>query len=224
MTRSPIHPGEHLVEELKELGMSAAELARQIDVPVNRMTAILNGERGITADTALRLGHWFGTTAEFWLNLQTLYELRLARQEVGERVKKLPTLTGSRYRGESAPGRLLHDLMQVGPRKPIGYLPLYTVKELLRRDPEDIASEALALGLTATQFGPDRCCIKTGALYVYHREALAELLRAKANVLAANGLPTDPNHFVALIASVWFEPDHPIYPIIVAAFGGAPDH
>src|SRR5713101_1133481 len=76
MARTPIHPGEHLAEELKELGLSAAELSRQIDVPVNRVTAILNGQRGITADTALRLGHWFGTSPEFWLNLQTLYELR----------------------------------------------------------------------------------------------------------------------------------------------------
>lgn len=106
MARTPIHPGEHLAEELKELGMSAAELARQIDVPVNRITAILNGERGVTADTALRLGHWFGTTAEFWLHLQTLYELRLARQAIGDRVKKLPTLTSRKQGRESAPTRL----------------------------------------------------------------------------------------------------------------------
>jgi antitoxin HigA-1 len=106
VARAPIHPGEHLALELNELRMSAAELARQIDVPVNRITAILNGERGVTADTALRLGHWFGTTAEFWLNLQTLYELRVARQEVGDRVKKLPTLTSSKHKRESAPGRL----------------------------------------------------------------------------------------------------------------------
>jgi len=106
MARTPIHPGEHLAEELNELGMSAAELARQIDVPVNRMTAILNAKRGVTADTALRLGHWFGTTPEFWLNLQTLYELRLARQEVGDRVKKLPTLTDRKHRRESTPHRL----------------------------------------------------------------------------------------------------------------------
>ena len=92
MARNPIHPGKHLAEELKELGISAAELARQIDVPVNRVTAILNGQRGITADTALRLGHWFGTSPEYWLNLQKLYELRLARGEIGERVKKLPKL------------------------------------------------------------------------------------------------------------------------------------
>jgi addiction module HigA family antidote len=86
--------------------MSAAELARQIDVPVNRITAIINGERGVTADTALRLGHWFGTTPEFWLNLQTLYELRLAREEVGERIRKLPTLTDHKHRRESASDRL----------------------------------------------------------------------------------------------------------------------
>jgi addiction module HigA family antidote len=106
VVRTPIHPGEHLAEELKELDMSAAELARQIDVPVNRITAIINGERGVTADTALRLGHWFGTTPEFWLNLQTLYELRLARQEVGERVRKLPTMTDRKHKRESSPNRL----------------------------------------------------------------------------------------------------------------------
>jgi len=78
MARTPIHPGEHLTEELKQLGMSAAELARQIEVPVNRVTEIINGQRGITADTALRLGHWFGASPEYWLNLQKLYELRLA--------------------------------------------------------------------------------------------------------------------------------------------------
>ncbi len=92
----PIHPGEHFAFELSELGMSAAELARPIDVPVNRITAIINGKRGVTADTAPRLGHCFGTPPEFWLNLQSLYELRLARQEVGERVKKLPTLNDRR--------------------------------------------------------------------------------------------------------------------------------
>jgi addiction module HigA family antidote len=106
MARTPIHPGEHLALELSELGMSAAELARQLDVPVNRVTAIVNGERGVTADTALRLGHWFGTTPEFWLNLQSLYELRVAREEVGERVKKLPTLNDRRHKRESASDRL----------------------------------------------------------------------------------------------------------------------
>jgi addiction module HigA family antidote len=67
-----------LAEELRLIGSSAAELARQIGVPVNRITAIVNGTRGITADTALRLGHWFGTSPQFWMNLQQTYELRVA--------------------------------------------------------------------------------------------------------------------------------------------------
>jgi addiction module HigA family antidote len=65
MTVTAIHPGEHLAEELRELGMSAAEFARQLDVPTNRIAEILNGRRAITGDTALRLAHFFGTTAEF---------------------------------------------------------------------------------------------------------------------------------------------------------------
>ena len=93
MARTPMHPGEHLAEELSEIRISGAELARQIDVPVNRVTDIINGQRAITADTALRLGHWFGTSPEFWLNLQKLYELRPARKEVGDRVDKLPKLS-----------------------------------------------------------------------------------------------------------------------------------
>jgi len=92
MSLAAIHPGEHLAEELKELGMSAAELARQLNVPTNRVTGILNGRRAITGDTALRLAHFFGTTAEFWLNLQSLYELRLAEQKAGKSIKALPTL------------------------------------------------------------------------------------------------------------------------------------
>lgn len=92
MGRSAIHPGEHLAEQLEELGMSAAELSRKLKVPTNRITAILNGQRAITGDTALRLGHFFGTSAEFWINLQKLYELRLAEQKAGEAINALPTL------------------------------------------------------------------------------------------------------------------------------------
>ena len=92
MQLTSIHPGEHLAEELKELGMSAAELARQLDVPTNRVTQILNGRRSVTGDTALRLAHFFGTTAEFWLNLQSLYDLRVAQKKVGKSVRRLPTL------------------------------------------------------------------------------------------------------------------------------------
>lgn len=94
MPRSPIHPGEHLAEELNELGITAAELSRQIDVPVNRITGIIHGQRGITADTALRLGHWFGNSPQFWMNLQQLYELRLAENEVGAEIAALPRRTG----------------------------------------------------------------------------------------------------------------------------------
>jgi antitoxin HigA-1 len=87
-----IHPGEHLAEELDALDMSAAELARKIEVPTNRVTQILNGTRSITGDTALRLAHFFGTSAEFWLNLQSLYELRLAQEKAGKSIKALPRL------------------------------------------------------------------------------------------------------------------------------------
>ena len=105
MPRTPIHPGEHLAEELRELGVSAAELSRQIDVPVNRITGIIHGQRGITADTALRLGHWFGTSPQFWMNLQQNYELRLAESQVGAKIAVLPrhaTRSMSRKLGKSA--------------------------------------------------------------------------------------------------------------------------
>jgi antitoxin HigA-1 len=104
MARTPIHPGEHLSEELKELGISAARLARQIDVPANRVTRIINGQSSLTADTALRLAHWFGTSAEYWLNLQKLYELRVAQKEIGEQVKKLPKLIHRKRRKDAVPG------------------------------------------------------------------------------------------------------------------------
>jgi len=92
MAVTAIHPGEHLAEELTELGMSAAELARKLNVPTNRITGILNGQRAITGDTALRLAHFFGTSAEFWINLQSLYELRLAEKKVGKSIRALPRL------------------------------------------------------------------------------------------------------------------------------------
>ncbi len=92
MALTAIHPGEHLAEEMEVLDISAAELARKIDVPTNRVTQILNGTRAITGDTALRLAHFFGTSAQFWLNLQSLYDLRLAQQKAGQSIKALPTL------------------------------------------------------------------------------------------------------------------------------------
>ncbi len=96
MARLTIHPGKHLAEELKALGMSAAELARQMKVPTNRVTGILNGQRAVTGDTALRLGHFFGTSPEFWLNLLSLYELRLAEQRVGKTIRNMPRLKRQR--------------------------------------------------------------------------------------------------------------------------------
>ena len=100
MGRSVIHPGEHLAEQLTELGMSAAELGRRLKVPTNRITGVLNGQRAVTGDTALRLAHFFGTSAEFWLNLQKLYELRLAEQKAGATIRSLPRLA-KRGKGQS---------------------------------------------------------------------------------------------------------------------------
>lgn len=88
MARPPIHPGEILAGELAELNLSAAGLARELRVPTNRVTQILNGKRAITADTALRLGQWLGTGPELWLNLQKQYELRLAERQVGEEIRQ----------------------------------------------------------------------------------------------------------------------------------------
>ncbi len=102
MAREPIHPGQTLREDLEALGMSAAELARRIEVPVNRITQILNGQRVVTGDTALRLGRFFGTSGEFWLNLQKLYELRRAEREHGAEIGRLPSLAGDSRM--SAPG------------------------------------------------------------------------------------------------------------------------
>ena len=83
---APVHPGEVLREELDDVGLSASSLAKAIGVPINRITAILNGGRGITADTALRLGRYFDTTTRFWLNLQQTWQIRQAEMEAGTRV------------------------------------------------------------------------------------------------------------------------------------------
>lgn len=90
MARTPIHPGEILADELEEFGLTAAELGRILRVPSSRITQILNRQRSITADTALRLGQWFGTGAEFWMNLQKSHELRLAQQEIAEELASIP--------------------------------------------------------------------------------------------------------------------------------------
>lgn len=90
MARTPIHPGEILGDELEEIGLSAKRLADVIQVPPNRLYQILAGKRNITADTALRLGQYFGTSAHFWMNLQSAYELDLARQQLGKAIQRIP--------------------------------------------------------------------------------------------------------------------------------------
>lgn len=86
-----VHPGAVLKDELEELGITPTEFARQIDVPANRVSQIIAGKRGITGDTALRFGHWFGTDPQFWLNLQAQWELVQAERETGEAIRHLPT-------------------------------------------------------------------------------------------------------------------------------------
>jgi addiction module HigA family antidote len=97
MARLPIHPGEHLADELQALGMSANQLAKELGVPTNRITEIIRGKRGISGDTALRLGRWFGTGPEIWMNLQKNYELRQAAQEIGGALEKIPQHGGKLY-------------------------------------------------------------------------------------------------------------------------------
>ena len=99
MARLIIHPGEHLADELQALGMSANELAKALGVPTNRITEIIRGKRGISGDTALRLGRWFGTGPDIWMNLQKIYELRIAEQKTGNAIDGLPTLAKSANKG-----------------------------------------------------------------------------------------------------------------------------
>ena len=105
MPRPAVHPGEILAEELAEIAVTPTELARQIKVPANRITQIIQGKRSITGDTALRLGHWFGTSAQFWLNLQSAYDIRVAVQEVGADIARLPVRSASRSGARRAAGR-----------------------------------------------------------------------------------------------------------------------
>lgn len=86
--RTPTHPGEHIAVELEELNMSATQLAKQLGIPANRITEIIRGRRSVTADTALRLAAWLGTTPEFWMNLQSNYDLKTAELEYGEQIRQ----------------------------------------------------------------------------------------------------------------------------------------
>ncbi len=106
MARRAIHPGEHLADAIAGMGITAAQLARDIHVPANRLTGILHGARAITADTALRLGRYFDTSPEFWMNLQQLYELRLAERDIGAEIKAIP-------RGQTRVAEPAHDKPQL---------------------------------------------------------------------------------------------------------------
>jgi addiction module HigA family antidote len=90
MARSAIHPGEHLAEAIEAMGITAARLARDLQVPANRITGIVHGTRAITADTALRLARYFDTSPEFWMNLQQFYELRRAAEQIGAGIDAIP--------------------------------------------------------------------------------------------------------------------------------------
>jgi addiction module HigA family antidote len=90
-----VHPGEVLKDELGELGVTPTEFARQIGVPPNRISQIIAGKRGVTGDTALRFGHWFGTEPQFWLNLRSAYEIRIAAQKAGREIARLPVRAGA---------------------------------------------------------------------------------------------------------------------------------
>ena len=94
MLKRVVHPGEILKDELETRGVSLTSFARQIDVPPNRISQILSGKRAVTADSALRFGHWLGMDPQFWLNLQAQYDLAVAEQLVGAEVRVLPTAAG----------------------------------------------------------------------------------------------------------------------------------
>jgi len=101
MLRRASHPGQILKGELEELGITPTELARQIDVPANRVSQIIAGKRSVTGDTALRLGHWFSMNPQFWMNLQSQYDLTVAEQMAGDVIVKLPTLPNITQPSES---------------------------------------------------------------------------------------------------------------------------
>lgn len=103
MSHQVSHPGKVLADELASIGVSPTELARQIDVPPNRISQIINCKRAITGDTAIRLAHWFGTCPELWLNLQAAYELHQARRHLGSSIRRLPTK--AQFISQSAPSR-----------------------------------------------------------------------------------------------------------------------
>ena len=117
---------------------------------------------------------------------------------------------------------ILHSLMAVGPSKPIGYLPIYTIKRFLKTSPKALAASAARRGLATAQFTTKTCRIKSGAFYVYDRIALEILLNEQAEAVQAAGLPSNAGTFVAHIAAVWYDTGHPAHGIIATTFGEPP--
>jgi hypothetical protein len=109
---------------------------------------------------------------------------------------------------------ILASLAEVGPAKPIGYF-----RDVLKIDPRALTRDGEAKGLSAALFGPDQCCIKSGALYLFDRQSLAHLIQSSRPILSASRWPLDPDQFVARIAREWIEPAHPVTPVIKRAFG-----
>jgi hypothetical protein len=120
---------------------------------------------------------------------------------------------------DAARNAILQSLALVGPTKPIGYLPLYTIRDVLKMEPQSLARDAEARGLSASLFGADLCCIESGALYLFDRQSLWHLLQSSRAILLANHWPLDPLEFVARIAREWIDPSHPVAPVINRAFG-----
>lgn len=114
---------------------------------------------------------------------------------------------------------IMRSLSDVGPNKPIGYLPLYTIRNFLKLNPKSVASDATARGLVAIRFGAKDCAIKSGALYVYDEAALRNLLLGRQETLLNLGVPINPGAFVAFIAANWLDQDHPARSVIAEAFG-----
>ena len=114
---------------------------------------------------------------------------------------------------------ILSSLTQVGSAKPVGYLPLDTIRDILQMDPHTLAQDAKANGLSAALFGPDQCCIRSGALYVFDGQSLEKLLRSSRSILSSSRWPLDPDQFVARIAREWIDHAHPVAPVIKRAFG-----
>jgi hypothetical protein len=124
--------------------------------------------------------------------------------------------------GEAERSTILSNLTQVGPAKPVGYLPLYTIRDVLQMDPYAVAQDARLNGLSAAIFGPDQCCIKSGALYVFDRQSLERLLRSSKLIVSASCWPLDPDQFVARIAREWIDDAYSVAPVIKRAFGEQP--